>query len=317
MPPAATPPLGERTPLRAAARSRQCYLQWLPYEKDRTMGLNHQMASLSCALGEAFYVGRALVLPSRICLFALHTERWSGGKGPGEQCVPIGELFDVQLLSRLVPLVVGNDTSRLARPAHTVRVGPGWSSDRVLREHPCVAGGARLVRRHVDKFWFQQCARRHTNYNALASALNLLVGAPPSTAKPLNIILRSGLFFAPAIKQAAAAIRAAIGGPYASLHVRRSDKLTSKSTSAIIGGQKVVVPAACNPDDCRTRDLLTRPAAIEKSLLMWTPPHSHVYIGSTEPVRRAHAARTRCTHARCTWHSRRCRARTSLQTPCP
>ena len=51
----------------------QCLLEWYPYEKDRTMGLNHQMASLSCALGEAFHTGRTLLLPAQICLFALHT----------------------------------------------------------------------------------------------------------------------------------------------------------------------------------------------------------------------------------------------------
>ena len=82
-----------------------------------------------------------------------------------------------------------------------------------------------------------------------------------------------------------AAVRAAIGGPYASMHVRRSDKLTAKSHTALIGGQTVTVPAACSPEDCKARDMLTRPAAIERSLLMWLPAGSHVYIGSTEPVR--------------------------------
>ena len=276
-----------------------CYLEWYPYTKDRTMGLNHQMASLSCALGEAFRLGRTLLLPAQICLFALHTERWSDGGGPGERCVPITDLFDLDRLSHLVPVRIGsNDTTRLFRPAHTARVGAGWSSQRVATEHPCVAGGARLVRRHVDTFWFQQCARRHTDYNSLAAKLNMLVGAAANAPKPLNIILRSGLYFSPAVKAAAAAIRAAIGGPYASLHVRRSDKLTAKSHEAIVGGQKVTVPAACNPEDCKTRDLLTRPPAIEKSLLMWLPPGSHVYIGSTEPVSTL-IARHVPTHAPC------------------
>ena len=158
------------------------------------MGLNHQMASLSCALGEAFRLGRTLLLPAQICLFALHTERWSDGGGPGQRCVPITDLFDLNRLSHLVPVTISaNDSTRLFRPAHTARVGAGWSSKRVELEHPCVAGGARLVRRHVDTFWFQQCARRHTDYNALAARLNLLVGAAPNAPKPLNIILRSGL----------------------------------------------------------------------------------------------------------------------------
>ena len=71
-------------------------------QKDRTMGLNHQSASLSCALGEAFLTRRTLVMPARVCLFALHTERWAAA-GPGERCIPIGELYDIAALSKLVP----------------------------------------------------------------------------------------------------------------------------------------------------------------------------------------------------------------------
>jgi hypothetical protein len=57
----------------------ECLLEWHPYEKDRTMGLNHQLASLSCILGEAFFLNRTAVLPDKMCLFGLHTERWPGG----------------------------------------------------------------------------------------------------------------------------------------------------------------------------------------------------------------------------------------------
>ena len=60
----------------------RCFLEWTPYLKDRTMGLNHQAASLSCALGEAFFLNRTLLLPDSICLFALHTERWRGAGQP-------------------------------------------------------------------------------------------------------------------------------------------------------------------------------------------------------------------------------------------
>lgn len=57
---------------------RQCLLEWAPFEKDRMMGLNHQLASISCALSEAFYLGRMFMMPDRMCLFGLHTERWPG-----------------------------------------------------------------------------------------------------------------------------------------------------------------------------------------------------------------------------------------------
>ena len=168
--------------------------------------------------------------------------------------------------------------------AAVANVGAGWSSQRIAREHPCGgANSAFLVRRSVNTFWFQQCARRLTDYNTLAAELNSLVGAPPSLPKPMNIILRSGLFFSPAIKAAARDIRLAIGGPYASMHVRRSDKLAGKSTEAVINGVKVSIPAACNPEDCKTRDLQTRPDAIARTLQLWMPKMSRVYVGSTEP----------------------------------
>ena len=252
------------------------------------MGLNHQMASLSCALGEAFRTRRTLLLPPKICLFALHTERWAAkDTAKGETCVPITDLFDVDALSRLVPVRVVNSTKELVAQqsgAAVANVGAGWSSQRIAREHPCGgANSAFLVRRSVNTFWFQQCARRLTDYNTLAAELNSLVGAPPSLPKPMNIILRSGLFFSPAIKAAARDIRLAIGGPYASMHVRRSDKLAGKSTEAVINGVKVSIPAACNPEDCKTRDLQTRPDAIARTLQLWMPKMSRVYVGSTEP----------------------------------
>ena len=60
-------------------------------------------------------------------------------------------------------------------------------------------------------------------------------------------------------------MRARIGGTYASVHVRRSDKLS-----------------ACAPADCKRRDTLTRPAALRSALRRWFPEHSSVYVGSTE-----------------------------------
>ena len=275
-----------------------CYLEWQPYLKDRTMGLNHQSASLSCALGEAYFLNRTLLLPDAICLFALHTERWQGQGNPaGERCVPVGEVWDVPLLSKLVPLQLvphhASDSAAAAAAAaaqdartavataagSVVRVGPSWSSARVRSQYPCDAERrVKLVRRQVNDFWFQQCTRRITDHRALAQRVNELLGTPASTRLPMNIILRSGLFFARHIKEAAAAVRARIGGPYVSLHVRRSDKLT-----------------ACLPDECKTRDEATRPPALLRALDMWFPRGTHVYIGSTEQCELSHRHTT--THA--------------------
>ena len=234
-----------------------CLLEWHPYTKDRTMGLNHQFASLSCAIAEAHYLGRTLLIPDRMCLFGLHTSRWPGKVKPGERCVPMDEVIDVALLSRLVPVALRDHTNRTRHRADRARVivvsGRAWNSERVKREHPCRAGEPpTLVRRHTDGFWFSQCTRRTTDSSAVIDAVYASYGGSAQSRRhyprPINTLLRSGLFHAPAIKQAAAAVRAAIGGPYGAIHVRRSDKLI-----------------ACTPRDCKTRDELTRPAAIESA----------------------------------------------------
>jgi len=82
----------------------QCLLEWHPYTYDRTMGLNHQLASLSCFLSEAYYLGRTAVLNDRMCLFKLHTERWPGNAAAGDDCMPLGDIFDIGLLSSIVPV---------------------------------------------------------------------------------------------------------------------------------------------------------------------------------------------------------------------
>jgi len=264
----------------------RCFLEWSPYLKDRTMGLNHQAASLSCALGEAFFLNRTLLLPDSICLFALHTERWRGaGQPSGERCVPLGEVWDVPLISQLVPIQLVPHNFSAAAAATTaarggraataaagsvVSVGKGWKSARVRSQYPCHPASPTerrvlLVRRQVESFWFQQCTRSITDHRSLAQRVNELLGAPASAPRPMNILLRSGLFFARHIKEAATAVQAHIGGSYVSLHVRRSDKLT-----------------ACTPEECRTRDEATRPAALLRALDLWFPRGTHVYIGSTE-----------------------------------
>ena len=194
----------------------------------------------------------------------------AGVSPSSSRSVPIGELFDVGLLSRLVPIELwpaGDDARLRARypAARTAAVrGREWPSSRVKREHPCAAARALLVRRSVDNFWFQQCTSHVADTDALSARVNELLGVPQGR-KHVNIILRSGLFFARAIKEAAAAVRARIGGTYASVHVRRSDKLS-----------------ACAPADCKRRDTLTRPAALRSALRRWFPEHSSVYVGSTE-----------------------------------
>ena len=157
------------------------------------MGLNHQLASLSCAIAEAHGLGRTLLLPDRICLFSLHTERWPGSSGVGERCVPFDYFFDVQLLSRLVPIQL-----RSARQAQFVSdatmrlVDSKWSTRRVRMEYPC-DGRFPFVRRRVTGFWFSQCTSRVADTAGLMRALHMQLGSPEHAPLPLNVLLRSGL----------------------------------------------------------------------------------------------------------------------------
>ena len=286
------------------------------------MGLNHQMASLSCVLSEAAFLGRTLLLPDRICT-GQHVARWStsspssgasagaassssdawcadpaAAKSPGHApgVTPSSAQRADRASSRrraalrgLVPIELwpaGDDARLRARypAARTAAVrGREWPSSRVMREHPCAAARALLVRRSVDNFWFQQCTSHVADTDALSARVNELLGVPQGR-KHVNIILRSGLFFSRAIKEAAAAVRARIGGTYASVHVRRSDKLS-----------------ACAPADCKRRDTLTRPAALRPPSAAGsrsTPPSTSARPSAPTTVRAAFSTARRLAAAR-------------------
>lgn len=178
------------------------------------------------------------------------------------------DMFDLEQLALLVPVQLHRSAGNSSAPAlreedGAVTVRGEMRSEKVREEYPCAK--APLLRRVVDSFWFSQCTRHVVNSGPMMGRLNQLLGAPPGAKRPLNVLLRSGLFYSAKIKSAVQRVRRGIGGEYFSLHVRRSDKLT-----------------ACSPEDCKRRDEATRPPAIERALGLWFPEQSRVYIGSTE-----------------------------------
>ena len=220
------------------------------------MGLNHQLASLSCALAEAHHLGRTLVLPPSMCLFGLHTERWSGSDAPGGRCVPMGDLFDLELLSRLVPVVLGPIENRTSpqQLRGAVDVRRGLKSAEVASQHPCAR--APVVRRRVDNFWFTMCSKRIADSDSIMGALHAALGSPPSAKRrepgtvgvpsldpsagsrtppppplprPLNVLLRSGLFYSQRIKRAVRAVQRSIGGASGRWDPADSDSLRALS----------------------------------------------------------------------------------------
>lgn len=309
--------------LRAHAKPRQsmaqstCLLEWWPWSHDRVMGLNHQMAALSCALSEAFFLNRTLLFPSHLCLNSMHELRWragaAGDSAPGAangnmsaRCqhrdargvtargfaVPVSSVLDVHALRGLVPIELVRLDERSARseargdatkpprrhaletsvPAASsivVDVDRSWTSERIGAQLPCAR--AAHVRRRVSGFWFRPCSYGIANCNALASALDAAVGARGALRRRKGSalvphMLRSGLFYAPHVREAANAVRLAIGGPYAAVHVRRSDRVTTECLH-----------------ECARAEALTRPDALLRALRGWYRPGTRLYIGSTEP----------------------------------
>jgi len=260
-------------------------LEWQPWRSDRVMGLNHQLAALSCAIAEAFYLNRTLVFPSALCLDVKHEARWhTAGRKPSASCVgeghttgfgvPTSSLLDLRAIGRLVPL----ELRRLDLPSSgstanisAFDIDRSWRSDRVARELPCER--APLVRRRVSGYWFRPCAYNIVQCDALTAALDSAVDArgrlrasQSGNALVPQGLLRSGIFYAAPIRAAAAAVRRALGGPYAAVHVRRSDRLK-------IGCGR----------ECAQADALTRPNELLARLQLWYPPGTVLYVGSTEP----------------------------------
>merc|ERR1712070_768948 len=102
------------------------------------MGLNHQMSSLSCAMNEASYLGRTLVLPRTIC-----TDK---GHNRGDECPAFDELFDVELLNTFVHVRIDNGSR-----ADFTMLPPGCGSTCARDQYPCERY-PRLQRRQAG-FW--------------------------------------------------------------------------------------------------------------------------------------------------------------------
>jgi hypothetical protein len=244
-------------------------------------GLSHQLSSLSCALGEAFYTGRTLVLPrAGLCSSKGHAARWVAG---GSECLPWSALLDLRALSRVVPVTA--DAVGVP-PNATVEVGRNFSSHALRIAFPCDrAGSPVLIRRHLKSNWFDSCVHRrlsratrrsvvYTSSTPLKWRLQMALrleefSSTFGTKWRLLDMLASGLWYARPLKQAAAAIRRRLGGSYVWLHVRRGDRL-QKSLGCAQGV------------DCAA---LTRPPAIRRALGLWVPDGSSaaVYVGSDEP----------------------------------
>ena len=248
----------------------QCFLEWTPWADDGQWGMSHQLSSLSCALGEAYYLRRTLLLPrGGMCAYrnsgsGTISARWGSGE---DYCMPWSQLIDLPLLSALV----GVREERLDNHTPTVVVSGSISSPEVQKRFPCTAS-TRLVRRELPltqtfRFWFGMCQTHRTNSMALTQRLSKLAIKRSAILPSVLGLLKSGLWFSQDIKAAALKIVTRIhvrSGAFAAVHVRRGDRLKRA------GG--------CN-DNC---DSLTQPAALQRALSLWFPTETALFILSDE-----------------------------------
>ena len=274
-----------------------CYLEWSRWAADVNMGLLHQMGSLGCALADAFSLNRTLLLPTHICGYR-HNKRLKGQA----MCARLDELFDLSLLSQLVPVRLGS--SEIQRRNRAVNYNCPSADAR--SRYPCTGGGdhehgerpERLITRAVtdEQFWMVPCTigtvdvefirdrvirsfgSTRTEGTRLAphgSSLLQSATVDPAPGRfdgetPRGVaftLLRSGLFFTPALKAAAAEMRARMG-PYVHLHVRRGDRITHSGSAPGV--------------DWRLRQNLTQGEAIASSLRLWFPRGTTIYVAPSD-----------------------------------
>jgi hypothetical protein len=278
----------------ASLASSGYYLRYFPWSLDQEEGLDHQSASLSCALAEAFFLERTLVLPDHICIPPVHavgcvqstghsgvacraaslasapplqppSSAVDAGYAPcaerdGEIQMPIDRLFDLRLLGSLVPIVRQSELLASVRSgASTTVVDYHWSSQRVKSSRS--TSSATMLLRHTKRSWFNSCgATGVVNTSAILRRLGLLPPPAGYGHRPMvEHLLKSGLFLAPRLKAAASKIRAHLGADYATVHLRRGDRL------AQYGGAN-----------------LTEPEALLRAFAMWFPPETNVYVATDE-----------------------------------
>ena len=272
----------------SAQPSGACYLQWFPWAADQEMGFDHQCAALSCAIAEAYYMQRTLVLPDVICIVSRHSG--AGGevplgssdssvptdaassdastrykpcpRRPGSREMPIEELFDLDTLNMLNPVVRQSELPAATQSAQSAVITWKWTSSRAASAYSCSA--VPMLFRRATTSWFRSC-----NHMPIVNVTPMVHTLWPAAEYRLRRnahamaehLLKSGIFFAARLKAAAAAIRVRLGARYSSVHVRRGDRLAQYGFDGN----------------------MTKPDALLRGFGAWFADDENVYIGSDQP----------------------------------
>nr|GMD43037.1 uncharacterized protein LOC109181792 [Ipomoea batatas] len=233
---------------------------------DSCAGLGHQESSLRCALEEALFLQRTLVMPSRMCINPIHNKKGilhqsegsSSDEGWAASSCAMDSLYDVDLISDTVPVILDNSKMWHQVLETSMKLGSRGVahvkdvSRTELKENSPYSDILLINRTASPLAWFMECKDR-TNRSAVLLPFSFL---PSMATKKL--------------RDAAEKIKALIGD-YDAIHVRRGDKIKTRK-------DRFGVDRSLHPH----LDRDTRPEFMLCRIAKWVPPGRTIFIASNE-----------------------------------
>uniref|UniRef100_A0A0E0ANC8 Uncharacterized protein n=1 Tax=Oryza glumipatula TaxID=40148 RepID=A0A0E0ANC8_9ORYZ len=229
-------------------------------------GLGHQESSLRCALEEALFLDRIFVMPSRLCLNSVHNTRGiinqsdatSNKRWETSSCA-MESLYDIDLISRTVPVVLDNPQSWYAIVSRSTKLGEEGDvahaqgvSRQELKENTLYSKAFLINRTASPLAWFMECKDR-TKRSSVMLPYNFLPSMP-----------------ARKLREAANKIKVILGD-YDAIHVRRGDLLKNRKDR--FGVERSLHPHL---------DRDTHPENIKRRIAKWIPRGRTLFIASNE-----------------------------------
>ncbi|NP_001345655.1 uncharacterized protein LOC100193408 isoform 1 [Zea mays] len=229
-------------------------------------GLGHQESSLRCALEEALFLDRVLVMPAKMCLSSVHNtkgvlqssnatsqQRWETGSCAMES------LYDIDLISRTVPVILDNPRSWYEIISRSTKLGEDGLVVHVqgvsraeLKQNSNYSGALLINRTASPLAWFMECKDRTKRSSVML----------PYTFLPTMATRK--------LRDAANKMKEILGD-YDAIHVRRGDLLKNRKDR--FGVERSLHPHL---------DRDTRPEFIKKRIAKWIRPGRTLFISSNE-----------------------------------
>ncbi|XP_042487813.1 uncharacterized protein LOC122068048 [Macadamia integrifolia] len=232
---------------------------------DSCEGLGHQESSLRCALEEAMFLKRTFVMPSRMCINAIHNKKGilhqfsnaSSEEGWAASSCAMDSLYDLDLISETVPVILDNSKMWYRVLLTSMKLGARGvvhveGLSRAVLNSSQYANVLLINRTASPLSWFMECKHRKNH-----SAIMLPYSFIPSMAAMM-------------LRDAADKIKGLLGD-YDAIHVRRGDKIKTRK-------DRFGVDRSLHPH----LDRDTRPEFILHRIEKWVPPGRTLFIASNE-----------------------------------